>query len=102
MRSIRSAKLRLAANDGTRRRTLPGSARAMSGSENTMGAAMIAMRRVSMIAFASRPATPGPTPPVFAAGSIECPHIMADDDPAALVTTILPFILNVQLGLRGR
>ncbi len=74
----------------------------MSGSEKTMGAAMIAMRRASMIAFASRSATLAPEAPFFAAGSIECPHIMADDDRATLVTIILPFILNVQLGLRGR
>lgn len=74
----------------------------MSGSEKTMGAAMIAMRRASMIASTSRPATLAPEAPVFAAGSIECPHIMAGDDRATLVTTILPFILNMLLGLQAR
>ena len=99
MRPIRSAIFRLAAQDGPKGDKAPVSARARSGSEKTIGAAMIAMRSASMIASASRPATPAQ---VFAAGSIECPHIMADDDRASLVTIIPPSILNAQLGLQGR
>jgi hypothetical protein len=96
MRPICSAIIPLAAEDDE---AALRSARATYDSEKTIGAAMIAMRRASMMVFASLSAQLSPHGAVFAAVSIECPLIMVDGHCAPLVAKIPPFTLNVKLGM---